>query len=84
MSCTEEDIGIHVAIRGHCQEFFPDMPEEFKFHTQSEQNLRQIMTAIGIKPQLIMGVLVNGKLQKKDYRPANGDKIILLSPPSGG
>ena len=75
---------VHIAIRGHCQEYFPEVAEEFDHPLIAGQDLRQIMEGLGIKPQLIMGVVVNGKLQKKDYRPLAGDRIMLLSPPTGG
>ena len=81
---NETPIALHIAIHGHCREFFPQTPEEFEYRAPAGQNLRNIMETLGIKPQLIMGMVVNGKLQKKDYLPMDGDRIVLLSPPTGG
>ena len=77
-------INLHIMIRGHCHEFFPEIPEEFEHQAEEGISLRQIMTGLAINPMLIMGVIVNGKLAKKDHLPKDGDRIILLSPPSGG
>jgi len=77
-------ISIEIAIKGHCLEYFPHIAEVFHHTTTPGLTLRQIMNELGINPQLIMGVVVNGKLQKKEYIPENGDRVILLSPPSGG
>jgi len=84
MNAETSRISITIAIKGHCREYFPEVPEFFEHKAESGQTLRQILVELGINPQLIMGTLVNGKMQKKDYQPAEGDKIILLSPPTGG
>jgi molybdopterin converting factor small subunit len=84
MNETKTPIALHIAIHGHCREFFPQAPDEFELRAAAGQNLRHILEALGIKPQLIMGMVVNGKLQKKDYLPMDGDRIVLLSPPTGG
>ena len=77
-------ITVKILIRGHCHEYFPHLPVEFEHSFNAGLTLRQIMEALGIKPQLIMGVSVNGKLQDKSYVPAEGDIILLISPPTGG
>jgi len=84
MSSLTAQIPISIAIKGHCHEYFPQIPEQFDHEVDEGQSMRQILEGLGIKPQLIMGVLVNGKIQKKEYQPASGDRIILLSPPTGG
>ena len=73
-----------LALRGHCQEYFHNLPESFTHSVDDGVDLRQIMVQLGINPQLIMGVVVNGKISRKDYCPQEGDSIILLSPPTGG
>ena len=84
MSADAETISIEILIRGHCHEYFPHIPESFTHTCLGGNELRQIMEGLGIKPQLIMGVVVNGKLKSKNYIPVQGDRIILLSPPTGG
>ena len=84
MNSADTRIGIHIVLRGHCREFFPQAADEAELRIEPGQNLLRIMTAAGINPQLIMGVLVNGKPQRKEYIPSDGDKIVLISPPTGG
>jgi sulfur carrier protein ThiS len=84
MNSDDNHIGIHIGVHGHCHEFFSRAPGDRELRIKPGQSLQQIMTIAGIKPQLIMGVLVNGKPQNKDYHPSDGDRIVLLSPPSGG
>ncbi|MCL2497022.1 MAG: MoaD/ThiS family protein [Symbiobacteriaceae bacterium] len=84
MNLTTESITVHMGIRGHCAEYFPELPEEFTHQCGVGLTLRQVMVSLGINPLLIMGVVVNGKLAKKDYLLQEGDKVILLSPPTGG
>ena len=84
VSDISANISYSIAIKGHCHEFFSQVPELFEHQTPPGQELREVLVNLGIKPELIMGVIVNGKSQKKDYKPVSGDRIILLSPPTGG
>ena len=84
MSEIHTPIDLYIAIRGHCREFFPHTSEEFEHRASAGQSLGHILESLGIKSQLIMGMAVNGRLRKKDYTPADGDRILLLSPPTGG
>ncbi len=48
------------------------------------QSVRQSLTVIGINPDLVAGVFVNGEQQTKDYILQDGDIVKLLAVIGGG
>ena len=84
MSENAVALPLHIIIKGHCLEYFPQIPEEFTWQAKPGQTITMILQDLGIKPQLIMSVVVNGIVTKKNYQPLGGERIILLSPPTGG
>jgi len=47
-------------------------------------SVRQAIQQIGINPDLVAGVFVNGEQQSKDYMIRDGDLIKLLAVIGGG
>ncbi len=50
----------------------------------SGQSVRAALTVIGINPDLVAGVFVNGEQQSKDYILQDGDVVKLLAVIGGG
>jgi sulfur carrier protein ThiS len=48
------------------------------------RSVRDTLTSLGIKPDLVAGVFVNGEQQTKDYILQEGDDIRLLAVIGGG
>ncbi len=46
--------------------------------------VRDILTHIGINPDLVAGVFINGELETKDYVAQDGDVIKVLAVIGGG
>lgn len=51
---------------------------------ESGQSVRAALTVIGINPDLVAGVFVNGEQQTKDYILQAGDIVKLLAVIGGG
>jgi sulfur carrier protein ThiS len=47
-------------------------------------SIRETISAIGINPDLVAGVFVNGEQQTKDYVLQDGDDVKLLAVIGGG
>ena len=47
-------------------------------------SLREILGEIGVPDSLVAFAFANGKLERLDYRPSEGDVITLQPPVSGG
>lgn len=46
--------------------------------------LVDIMRAINVPPQLVMIYQVNGKVQRSDFQPKDGDEIVAIPAVAGG
>lgn len=75
---------VTVRLEGHLREFFPKLrdPQTVTF-TQS-QTVADIIEAVGMAASLPSSVLCNRQRVERDYRPADGDELVLLSPLAGG
>ncbi len=51
---------------------------------EAGQTVRQALTVLGIRPEIIALVIVNGTQQPKDYVLKNGDSVDLLAVIGGG
>jgi sulfur carrier protein ThiS len=51
---------------------------------EAGQTVRQSLIMIGINPDLVAGVFVNGEQQTKDYILQDGDIVKLLAVIGGG
>lgn len=47
-------------------------------------SLREILADIGVPDSLVAFAFANGKLERLDYHPSDGDVITLQPPVSGG
>ena len=47
-------------------------------------SVRDILVQIGINPDLVAGVFINGDLETKDYIVQDGDTVKLLAVIGGG
>ncbi len=55
-----------------------------RVEVESDQSLRDILNEIGVPDSLVAFAFSNGKLERLDYRPVDGDVITLQPPVSGG
>jgi sulfur carrier protein ThiS len=51
---------------------------------EAGQTVRQALAALGVRPEIIALVIVNGAQQPKDYVLKNGDSVDLLAVIGGG
>lgn len=49
-----------------------------------EKSLREILAEVGVPDSLVAFAFANGKLERLDYHPSDGDVITLQPPVSGG
>jgi sulfur carrier protein ThiS len=55
-----------------------------EFSVEGGRSMREILTSLDIKPELVAMVLVNGEVQSKDYIVQDGDKVRLMAVIGGG
>ena len=47
-------------------------------------SIKEILASLGVSERRVAFVFTKGKLEKLDYRPADGDVVTLQPPISGG
>ncbi len=75
---------VTLRFHGHAIEYVPGGQETLTVDVPAGQTLRQILTTIGIQPQLFAAVVVGGHRRDLEYVPEPGDEVMLLSPAAGG
>lgn len=55
-----------------------------EFTVEAGDSVRATLTRLGIKPELVAMVSVNGEMQTKDYIIQEGDAVRLLAVVGGG
>lgn len=75
---------VRLQVEGHAKEFFPGGQAQFDLALPSPATVRELVTSLGVSPDLVMAVFVEGELRDKDTIPPDGATVVLLSPPSGG
>lgn len=75
---------VKVVVHGHAREYFPDPREEFEYEFAPGERVSDMLTAKGIKKELIMRVVAGGVSVPLSYELCNGETIILLTPMAGG
>ncbi len=55
-----------------------------RVEVEGDRPLRDILNEIGVPDSLVAFAFSNGKLERLDYRPVDGDVITLQPPVSGG
>ena len=55
-----------------------------RVEVEGDQSLRDILNEIGVPDSLVAFAFTNGKFERLDYRPVDGDVITLQPPVSGG
>jgi len=69
-------------LREHLQ---PDVDQYTKrVEVEGDKSLREILGEIGVPDSLVAFAFANGKLERLEYRPVDGDIITLQPPVSGG
>ena len=58
--------------------------EKDEFTVEAGDTVRAVLLSLGIKPELVAMVSVNGEMQTKDYVIQEGDTIRLLAVVGGG
>ena len=74
MSATIRPLGMLKSIIGEVNET----------SVEAGVSVRQALTTIGINPDLVAGVFVNGDQQTKDYILQDGDVVKLMAVIGGG
>ena len=55
-----------------------------RVEVEGDHPLRDILNEIGVPDSLVAFAFANGKLERLDYHPVDGDVITLQPPVSGG
>lgn len=71
-------------VHGHTAEYFPGKRTRHVVSLESPVSVREIIERLGVRPELIMGVFVEGCRMSKDYVPSDGAEVVLISPAAGG
>jgi molybdopterin converting factor small subunit len=75
---------VDVIVHGHAREYFPDKRERFDYAFEDGDTVAAMLRALGIKPELVMRVVVKGRTVGKQHVLADGETIVLLTPVAGG
>ena len=63
----------------------PDVDEYTRrVEVEGDRPLRDILNEVGVPDSLVAFAFVNGKLERLEYQPVDGDVITLQPPVSGG
>ena len=55
-----------------------------RVEVEGDKSLREILAEVGVPDSLVAFAFANGKLERLEYRPVDGDIITLQPPVSGG
>ena len=75
---------VHLRVAGHIAEYFPGGRREFDLTPPAGGTVAELLDELGVRPGLVMGVTVGGVRRSLSYPPADGETIVVLSPPAGG
>lgn len=75
---------VTVTVHGHAAAYFPGKMGTYEVNFERPVPIRDIISCLGANPDLIMTALVDGVRRDKDYVPADGAVVVLISPASGG
>jgi hypothetical protein len=72
-------------VHGHLREFFPGQAERHEVALTGPLSVAEILREqLGVDPALVMAVVAGGRRRTRDYVPADGEELVLLSPAAGG
>lgn len=75
---------VDVIVHGHAREYFPDKRERFDYAFEDGETVAGMLNTLGIKPELVMRVVVKGRSVGKQHVLADGETLVLLTPVAGG
>ncbi len=84
MSKQKNDIRITLHVNGHAVEFFPGKSATHHLTLPAPMSIREILEFMGVKSELVMFAFSNGQRRDKEYVPADGEELTLITPPAGG
>jgi hypothetical protein len=75
---------VTIQLEGHLREYFPQLREPKPMVLSEPLPVWAILKQAGLAPELPSTVLCGGLRVERDFVPADGDTLILLSPMAGG
>ncbi len=75
---------VTLLVHGHGREFFPGGKERIDVEVDGALSINEILDHIGVNRSLVMSAFSGGVRRDRDYVPADGEELVLVSPPSGG
>ncbi len=83
---------LRVRVPGHLKEYVPKEVYEksggeagdFNMTVEGPLTLRDLMEIIGLRPQLAIGALFNGRRVGRDELVEGDGELVILSPIAGG
>ena len=79
-----ESLHIHLRVAGHCVDYFPDGRREFDLTPPAGSTVETLLVGLGVRPGVVMGVTIDGTRRPVSHPLADGDEVVVLSPPAGG
>lgn len=73
-----------ILVHGHVAEFFPGGRREHVVSLAGPVTVARLIADLGVNPDLIMKVFVNGRPASKEDLVGDADEVLLISPASGG
>jgi hypothetical protein len=75
---------VRLRVHGHAREFFPAGLDERRVELDGPRPIREILASLGVPPELVMAVFVDGVRRDKETVAPDGSEVLLISPPAGG
>jgi molybdopterin converting factor small subunit len=77
-------VKVTVRVVGHAVEFFPGRKDRYELELDGPTSVAGIIDRLGVGRALVMSAIAGGKRRDLDYVPADGEEVILITPPAGG
>lgn len=75
---------VKVTLAGHLKEFFPALAHGVDVPLAQPATVAEILALLKVAPELPGAVLCRGVRVDRDFVPADGDELLIMSPLAGG
>lgn len=75
---------VTLLIHGHGCEFFPGGKSRIEVDVAESASIDDVLDVLGVNRNLVMFVVAEGVRRERDYVPAQGEEVLVVTPPSGG
>ncbi len=75
---------VRVRLTGTLPSLLKRDAAEVMAEVEQGSTLVDVMRAINVPPQVVMIYQVNGKVQRSDFQPEDGDEVVVIPAVAGG